>query len=62
MERTPGASLLLGSGAFNFASGCYTITLGQSLFEATGSVAAFLAACLLINAMLSRVERAGKAG
>ncbi|MDO4258697.1 MAG: MFS transporter [Actinomycetaceae bacterium] len=39
----PGAPLLLGSGLFNFASGCYTIVLGQSLFHSTGSVAVFTA-------------------
>ncbi|WP_141746470.1 MULTISPECIES: MFS transporter [unclassified Corynebacterium] len=43
LHRIPGASLLLGSGFFNFASGCYTIALGQSLFETTGSVGAFTA-------------------
>lgn len=43
LHRIPGASLLLGSASFNFASGCYTIALGQSLFEATGSVSAFTA-------------------
>lgn len=45
--RVPGASLLSGSTWFNFASGCYTITLGQALFEATGSVAAFTAVVVI---------------
>ncbi|MDO4632134.1 MAG: hypothetical protein Q4A82_07630 [Corynebacterium sp.] len=43
IRRIPGFSLLTGSLLFNFASGCYTIVLGQSLFESTGSVLAFTA-------------------
>lgn len=43
LNRIPGFYLLLGSLFFNFASGCYTIALGQSLFEETGSVGAFTA-------------------
>lgn len=39
--RWPGARLLAGSALFNIASGCYTITLGQALFETSGSVTAF---------------------
>jgi hypothetical protein len=37
----PGLRLLIGSLLFNVASGCYTITLGQALFEKSGSVSAF---------------------
>ena len=37
----PGLRLLTGSMLFNVASGCYTITLGQALFERSGSVSAF---------------------
>ena len=36
----PGSRLLSGSMLFNLASGCYTITLGQALFERSGSVSA----------------------
>ena len=36
--RWPGLRLLTGSTMFNLASGCYTITLGQALFEKSGSV------------------------
>jgi len=39
--RWPGLALLAGSMLFNLASGCYTITLGQALFEKSGSVSAF---------------------
>ena len=39
--RWPGLRLLAGSTLFNLASGCYTITLGQALFEKSGSVSAF---------------------
>jgi hypothetical protein len=39
--RWPGLRLLTGSMLFNLASGCYTITLGQALFERSGSVSAF---------------------
>jgi hypothetical protein len=39
--RWPGLRLLAGSTLFNVASGCYTITLGQALFESSGSVSAF---------------------
>lgn len=39
--RLPGLRLLAGSTLFNLASGCYTITLGQALFEKSGSVSAF---------------------
>ena len=39
--RWPGLRLLAGSTMFNLASGCYTITLGQALFEKSGSVSAF---------------------
>ena len=39
--RWPGLRLLTGSTLFNLASGCYTITLGQALFEKSGSVSAF---------------------
>ncbi|RDH78077.1 hypothetical protein DVS77_12015 [Mycolicibacterium moriokaense] len=39
--RWPGLRLLAGSTLFNVASGCYTITLGQALFEKSGSVSAF---------------------
>jgi hypothetical protein len=39
--RWPGVRLLAGSTLFNLASGCYTITLGQALFEKSGSVSAF---------------------
>jgi hypothetical protein len=37
----PGLRLLIGSLLFNVASGCFTITLGQALFEKSGSVSAF---------------------
>ena len=37
----PGLRPLTGSTLFNLASGCYTITLGQALFERSGSVSAF---------------------
>jgi hypothetical protein len=40
-SRWPGLRLLTGSTLFNLASGCYTITLGQALFEKSGSVSAF---------------------
>ncbi|HTI75234.1 MAG TPA: hypothetical protein VL634_09580 [Mycobacterium sp.] len=40
-RRWPGLRLLTGSTLFNLASGCYTITLGQALFEKSGSVSAF---------------------
>ena len=39
--RWPGLRLLIGSLLFNVASGCFTITLGQALFEWSGSVSAF---------------------
>ena len=39
--RWPGLRLLAGSTLFNVASGCFTITLGQALFERSGSVSAF---------------------
>jgi hypothetical protein len=39
--RWPGLRLLAGSTVFNLASGCYTLTLGQALFEKSGSVSAF---------------------
>ena len=39
--RWPGFRLLAGSLLFNLASGCFTITLGQALFEKSGSVSAF---------------------
>lgn len=39
--RWPGLRLLTGSLLFNLASGCFTITLGQALFERSGSVSAF---------------------
>jgi MFS family permease len=39
--RWPGLPLLTGSMLFNLASGCFTITLGQALFEKSGSVSAF---------------------
>ena len=39
--RWPGLPLLAGSMLFNLASGCFTITLGQALFEKSGSVSAF---------------------
>lgn len=41
LPRWPGIRLLAGSTLFNLASGCYTITLGQALFEKSGSVSAF---------------------
>jgi MFS family permease len=41
MLRWPGVRLLTGSMLFNVASGCFTITLGQALFERSGSVSAF---------------------
>jgi hypothetical protein len=41
LPRWPGSRLLTGSMLFNLASGCYTITLGQALFERSGSVSAF---------------------
>ena len=37
----PACALLAGSMLFNLASGCFTITLGQALFEKSGSVSAF---------------------
>ncbi|WP_142392603.1 MFS transporter [Mycobacterium sp. 3519A] len=37
----PGMRVLAGSMLFNLASGCFTITLGQALFERSGSVSAF---------------------
>src|SRR3954453_14702199 len=40
-RRGPGLRLLAGSMLFNLASGCYTITLAQALFEKSGSVSAF---------------------
>lgn len=45
--RVPGASLLVGSALFNFASGGYAISLGQGLYESTGSVAAFTAVVVI---------------
>lgn len=39
--RWPGVRPLVGSMLFNVASGCFTITLGQALFEKSGSVSAF---------------------
>ncbi len=39
--RWPGLRPLVGSMLFNVASGCFTITLGQALFERSGSVSAF---------------------
>ena len=39
--RWPGFRPLAGSLLFNLASGCFTITLGQALFEKSGSVSAF---------------------
>ena len=39
--RWPGLRLLTGSTMFNLASGCYTITSWQVLFEKSGSVSAF---------------------
>ncbi|HET7665081.1 MAG TPA: MFS transporter [Mycobacterium sp.] len=39
--RWPGFRALAGSMLFNLASGCFTITLGQALFEKSGSVSAF---------------------
>lgn len=39
--RWAGSRLLAGSALFNLASGCYTIALGQALFERSGSVSAF---------------------
>jgi MFS family permease len=41
LPRWPGLRLLIGSLLFNVASGCFTITLGQALFEKSGSVSAF---------------------
>ena len=41
VRRWPGIRLLAGSTLFNLASGCFTITLGQALFEKSGSVSAF---------------------
>jgi hypothetical protein len=41
LPRWPGLRLLSGSMLFNLASGCFTITLGQALFERSGSVSAF---------------------
>ena len=38
-SRWPGLRPLAGSLLFNLASGCFTITLGQALFEKSGSVA-----------------------
>lgn len=43
----PGMRLLAGSMLFNLASGCYTITLGQALFESSGSVSAFTGVVML---------------
>src|SRR5690606_9075506 len=43
----PGASLLSGSTLFNFASGCYTLALGQALYEETGSVGVFTAVVVI---------------
>src|SRR5690349_17540330 len=45
--RWPGLRLLTGSALFNLASGCYTITLGQALFETSGSVSAFTGVVVL---------------
>ena len=41
LPQWPGFRLLAGSMLFNLASGCFTITLGQALFEKSGSVSAF---------------------
>jgi hypothetical protein len=41
VPRCPGFRPLAGSMLFNVASGCFTITLGQALFERSGSVSAF---------------------
>ncbi len=41
VPRWPGFRPLAGSMLFNVASGCFTITLGQALFEKSGSVSAF---------------------
>jgi hypothetical protein len=41
VPRWPGFRALAGSMLFNIASGCFTITLGQALFEKSGSVSAF---------------------
>ena len=41
VPRWPGVRALAGSMLFNIASGCFTITLGQALFEKSGSVSAF---------------------
>ncbi len=41
LPRWPGIRPLAGSMLFNLASGCFTITLGQALFEKSGSVSAF---------------------
>jgi hypothetical protein len=41
VPRWPGFRALTGSMLFNIASGCFTITLGQALFEKSGSVSAF---------------------
>jgi hypothetical protein len=41
VPRWPGFRPLAGSMLFNVASGCFTITLGQALFERSGSVSAF---------------------
>jgi hypothetical protein len=41
LPRWPGYRALAGSMLFNLASGCFTITLGQALFEKSGSVSAF---------------------
>lgn len=41
LPRWPGFRALAGSMLFNLASGCFTITLGQALFEKSGSVSAF---------------------
>lgn len=47
IPQWPGTRLLAGSTLFNLASGCYTITLGQALFEKSGSVSAFTAILVL---------------
>lgn len=43
----PGLRLLTGSMLFNLASGCFLITLGQALFEWSGSVSAFTGVVVL---------------
>ena len=45
--RWPGFRLLTGSMLFNLASGCFLITLGQALFEWSGSVSAFTGVVVL---------------